>query len=143
MKKDEYFRVASELYDSGKIDGEVYDAMVMNADEFCEDSDEDCNLPSTYAEIEYDDFDSLEAMVKKFEKEHECVVYHVILSRTNIGTMYSLLYVSLDDEEWEEDRADLQNGQVLAYVVNKTDPECSEIGYIGIKPQIGGLVRVA
>lgn len=88
-------------------------------------------------------YDEEEEMVKKFEKEHECVVYHVILSRTNIDTMYSLLYVSLDDEEWEEDRADLQNGQVLAYVVNKTDPECSEIGYIGIKPQIGGLVRVA
>ena len=84
-----------------------------------------------------------EEMVKEFEKEHECVVYHVILSRTNIGTMYSLLYVSLDDEEWEEDRADLQNGQALAYVVNKAAPECSEIGYIGIKPQIGGLVRVA
>ena len=82
-------------------------------------------------------------MVKKFVKEHECVVYHVILSRTNIGTMYSLLYVSLDDEEWEEDRADLQNGQVLAYVVNKAAPECSGIGYIGIKPQICGLVRVA
>ena len=88
-------------------------------------------------------YDDEEEMVKKFEKEHECVVYHVILSRTNIGTMYSLLYVSLDDEEWEEDRADLQNGQVLAYVVNKAAPECSEIGYIGIKPQIGGLVRVA
>lgn len=88
-------------------------------------------------------YDEEEEVVKGFEKEHECVVYHVILSRTNIGTMYSLLYVSLDDEEWEEDRADLQNGQVLAYVVNKTDPECSEIGYIGIKPQIGGLVRVA
>lgn len=88
-------------------------------------------------------YDDEEEMVKKFEKEHECVVYHVILSRTNIGTMYSLLYVSLDDEEWEEDRADLQNGQVLAYAVNKAAPECSEIGYIGIKPQIGGLVRVA
>lgn len=88
-------------------------------------------------------YDDEEEMVKKFEKEHECVVYHVILSRTNIGTMYSLLYVSLDDEEWEEDRADLQNGQVLAYVVNKAAPECSEIRYIGIKPQIGGLVRVA
>lgn len=88
-------------------------------------------------------YDDEEEMVKKFEKEHECVVYHVIPSRTNIGTMYSLLYVSLDDEEWEEDRADLQNGQVLAYVVNKAAPECSEIGYIGIKPQIGGLVRVA
>lgn len=88
-------------------------------------------------------YDDEEEMVKRFEKEHECVVYHVILSRTNIGTMYSLLYVSLDDEEWEEDRADLQNGQVLAYVVNKAAPECSEIGYIGIKPQIGGLVRVA
>lgn len=88
-------------------------------------------------------YDEEEEMVKKFEKEHECVVYHVILSRTNIGTMYSLLYVSLDDEAWEEDREDLQNGQVLAYVVNKAAPECSEIGYIGIKPQIGGLVRVA
>ena len=88
-------------------------------------------------------YDEEEEMVKKFEKEHECVVYHVILSWTDIGTMYSLLYVSLDDEEWEEDRADLQNGQVLAYVVNKAAPECSEIGYIGIKPQIGGLVRVA
>lgn len=88
-------------------------------------------------------YDEEEEMVKKFEKEHECVVYHVILSRTNIGTMYSLLYVSLDDEEWDEDREDLQNGQVLAYVVNKAAPECSEIGYIGIKPQIGGLVRVA
>ena len=84
-----------------------------------------------------------EEMVKKFEKEHECVVYHVILSRTDTGTTYSLLYVDLDDEEWEEDRVDLQNGQVLAYVVNKAAPECSEIGYIGIKPQIGGLVRVA
>lgn len=88
-------------------------------------------------------YDEEEEMVKEFEKEHECVVYHVILSRTNIGTMYSLLYVSLDDEEWDDDRADLQNGQVLAYVVNKAAPECSEIGYIGIKPQIGGLVRVA
>lgn len=88
-------------------------------------------------------YDEEEEMVKEFEKEHECVVYHVILSRTNIGIMYSLLYVSLDDEEWEEDRTDLQNGQVLAYVVNKAAPECSEIGYIGIKPQIGGLVRVA
>ena len=88
-------------------------------------------------------YDEEEEMVKEFEKEHECVVYHVILIRTNIGTMYSLMYVSLDDEEWEEDRADLQNGQVLAYVVNKAAPECSAIGYIGIKPQIGGLVRVA
>lgn len=84
-----------------------------------------------------------EEMVKEFEKEHECVVYHVIVSRTNIGTMYSLLYVSLDDEEWAEDRADLQNGQVLAYAVNKDALEFSGIGYIGIKPQIGGLVRVA
>ena len=88
-------------------------------------------------------YDEEEEMVKKFEKEHECIVYHVILSRTNIGIMYSLLYVNLEDEEWEEDRVDLQNGQVLAYVANKNASEFSGIGYIGIKPQIGGLVRVA
>ncbi|MBD5504568.1 MAG: hypothetical protein HDR09_12800 [Lachnospiraceae bacterium] len=65
MKRDEYFTRALKLYDSGKISGEVYDAMIMNADDFC-DEDEGVyqgGLPRTYAEIEYPDFDNPEAVL--------------------------------------------------------------------------------
>lgn len=64
MTRDKYFQKAQELYDSGKISEEVYDSMIMNADEFCDEED-DCEygLASTYAEIEYSDFDSPEAVL--------------------------------------------------------------------------------
>lgn len=39
MKKSEYLKNAKILYDSGKIDADVYDAMVMNAYVFCEDDE--------------------------------------------------------------------------------------------------------
>ena len=61
MKRNEYLQRAKEAYDSGRIDTDTYDAMVQNADIFC---DEEYNsfLPETYAEIEYDDMDSPEAL---------------------------------------------------------------------------------
>lgn len=64
MKRDEYFKKALELYDSGQVSGEVYDAIIMNADEFCDDEEDECQggLPDTYAEIEYPDFDNPEAI---------------------------------------------------------------------------------
>lgn len=64
MKRDEYFKRAQELYDSGEVSGEVYDAMIMNADEFCDEEDEErgYGLPRTYAEIEYTDFENPEAI---------------------------------------------------------------------------------
>lgn len=64
MTRDKYFQKANELYGSGKISEEVYDSMVMNADEFCDEED-DCEygLPSAYAEIEYSDFESPEAVL--------------------------------------------------------------------------------
>ena len=79
--------------------------------------------------------------VREFEAENESVVYHVIHQVTNIGELYSFLYVKLDDEEWEMDNEGLKQREVLAYVWNKTTPEFSEFGYIGIRPQFGGLVR--
>ena len=85
--------------------------------------------------------DEEQAMVKEFEEKHEAVVYHVIHQHTNIGEMYSLLYVSLEDGEWCIDREDLASGQALAYVINKTMPDCSEFGSIGVEPCNGGIVR--
>jgi hypothetical protein len=61
MKKSEYLQRALEAYDTGRVDADTYDAIVMNADIFC-DADEDDRLPSWYAEIEYDDFDNPEAI---------------------------------------------------------------------------------
>ena len=60
MKRSEYLSRAQHLYDTGKISGEVYDAMLMNADEFCEPEDE--RFPESYAEVEYPDFDTPEAV---------------------------------------------------------------------------------
>lgn len=62
MKKSKYLDRAFDLYNDGKIDEDTYDAMVMNADIFCDEDEEYDNLPSWYAEVEYDDFDDPEAI---------------------------------------------------------------------------------
>lgn len=84
-------------------------------------------------------FDAL----KSFEKRTGCLVYHVIQSLTEIGTMWSFLYVSKDADEWEFEKEDLENGLLYAYVYNSTYPELSEAGSIMVRPQYGGVVRTA
>lgn len=85
--------------------------------------------------------DDEKEMVKKFEEEHEMVVYHVIKTFSTLGLMYSLLYVSKHTEEWEMDLADILDGRAFVYVVNKDMPDCSEFGTIGIRPSFGGVIR--
>lgn len=72
------------------------------------------------------------ARVREFEERNNALVYHVIHSFTNIGEMESFLYVSDYPEEWEQDRADIKDGQQLVYVFNKDMPDCSEFGSIGV-----------
>ena len=66
MKRREYLKKAFEAFNEGRISEEAYDAMIMNADIFCDDDEDDdeygYGLPRTYAEIEYDDFDDPEAI---------------------------------------------------------------------------------
>ena len=82
-------------------------------------------------------------IVDKFEKEHEgCLVYHMIHNIFEFGECYSLLYVSPDTEEWQQDKEDISRGYVFAYVYNKDDEWCSEFGSIAVKSQFGGLVRI-
>ena len=61
MTRSSYMKRAFDALNSGRIDEAAYDAMVMNADLFV-DEEESCQIPSTYAEIEYDDFDDPEAI---------------------------------------------------------------------------------
>lgn len=81
--------------------------------------------------------------VEKFEKTYGAVVYHVIHSNTEFGELLSFLFVGKDEDEWEMDRDDINEGYAFAYVENVTCPDCSEFGTIGIKPQVGGIVRTA
>lgn len=85
--------------------------------------------------------DDQKKMVEEFEKENETLVYHVIHSFTDIGEMYTLMYVSQYEEEWNDDIEDLKNGSALVYVVNATMPVCSEFGSVGVEPSIGGVKR--
>lgn len=80
-------------------------------------------------------------MVQEFEEEYECKVYHVIQDLSTFGMLYSLLYVSNNEDEWEMDREDIKKGELLAYVVNNDENQFSEFGYIGIKTGVDGLKR--
>lgn len=85
--------------------------------------------------------DEQKVFIKKFEEDHDAVVYHVIHQFTNMGELLNILYVSDYKEEWEMDQDDLNEGMVLAYVINLSMPDCSEFGTIGVRESIGGLVR--
>lgn len=85
--------------------------------------------------------------VKKFEKENDALVYHVIHTPAKIDgevmDMYNFLYVSDYQEEYDLDNEDILVGCALVYVWNRTNDYCSEFGSIGIKGKFGGLVRTA
>ena len=85
---------------------------------------------------------SLQKIVNEFEAKHNCIVYHIVHTFTDYGEMYSFLYVNYDDEEWELDKEDIKVNQCLAYVYNKTYPDLSEFGSIGIQRVAGGLIRI-
>ena len=81
------------------------------------------------------------ARVREFEAQHNALVYHVIHSHTDIGEMESYLYVSDYPEEWDIDRASIEDGQQLVYVFNKDAPDCSEFGSIGIARTVAAGLR--
>ena len=79
--------------------------------------------------------------IKDIESSKGILVYHAQLTHTTMGDMLSLLYVSKDEHEWASDRNALAKAQACAYVMNLDDPDCSEFGWIGVKPSMGGVVR--
>lgn len=94
--------------------------------------------------------DEQKKQIAEIEEERDVLVYHGIHSMTNIGEMTAYLIVTgfevSDDEEakFERETAEegLKDGYVLAYVVNHTYPDCSEMGDVVVREQFGGLVRV-
>ena len=82
-------------------------------------------------------------LIDNFEKNHpNCLVYHMIHNVFEFGECYSMLYVSGDKEEWEQDKQDIKDGYTFAWVENVDNDWCSEFGSIAVKPSFGGLVRI-
>lgn len=70
------------------------------------------------------------------------MVYHIIHSKTEFGELFSMLWTTSYEEEWETERENLEEGYVFAYVKNITDDWCSEFGDIVINERFGGLCRI-
>ena len=83
------------------------------------------------------------AMIKEWEAIYGGLVYHVIHDYTNIGELYTLLFVSKYENEWEYDNRDIYAEEPLLYVINKDDNFNSECGHCIIKPANGGVERTA
>ena len=94
-------------------------------------------MMSEFGGILYDLDEGARAAVKEAEKKG-LLPYHVVKTETTVGTMYAVLYVSQEPEEWDLERYDPATGETTAYVVNDG---FSEFGTVVVKPCNGGLAR--
>jgi hypothetical protein len=92
---------------------------------------------------EFNENTELVKAINEFKAGHNAIVYHVIHTLTQFGELYTFLYVSDYEEEWEMDNDDIAEGYTLAYVWNKDDEWCSEFGSVGVRGQFGGIIRVS
>lgn len=85
-----------------------------------------------------------EKAIKQFEKKHNALVYHVILTPTyDNGIVLTLLYVSQTQKEWARDKEELKEGLPCAYIMNIESEQGSEFGGVQIGGAMGGIVRLA
>ena len=79
-------------------------------------------------------------LVDTFEKAYSGTkVYHIIKTYSKyLGTVYDLLYVHNNQENWNLDREKIKDNFVLSHTVT----QYPENGYIKVKKTNGGLVRL-
>lgn len=79
-------------------------------------------------------------MVDTFEKENEnAKVFHILKTYSKyLGTVYDLLFISKDKENWNIEEENLEKNFVLSHTISNFP----ESGFIKIKSVNGGLVRL-
>ncbi len=87
--------------------------------------------------------EDLTELVKKVEKEKGILVYHAILTPTIYGAFFSMLYVSKNQEEWENDKIELKESLPVAYCTNLSDSKMAEFGGIQIAGAMGGIRQIS
>lgn len=93
--------------------------------------------------ILYDMDENSRKALSVFKQKWDYLPYAVIVSYTEVGTMYTILFVSPDKEKWPGERPDSKDGFCYAYVYNTDTPIFSALGGVGIEGANGGLVRIA
>lgn len=78
--------------------------------------------------------------VIKYLEERNLLVYHILKTSTNFGLMYSFLYVSDSEDDWEYERP--TKSYVATYCYNKTIPDYSEFGDIFFEVVNGKITRL-
>lgn len=79
--------------------------------------------------------------VEKIESERNIKVFMGIVTRTTVGTLLSLMFVSEEESEWECERDFMQKGQIHDAFVFNIEEEHYELGSIRYEVMGGGLVR--
>lgn len=85
----------------------------------------------------------VEKKMHEIEREYNCKVYAITHEYTEFGELYDFLFVSDYPDEWDYLIYSQGNMHtILAYVWNKDDEWCSELGSITVKSFGGGIKRI-
>lgn len=86
----------------------------------------------------------IEEKMKEVEKEYNCTVYAITHEYTEFGECYDFLIVPDYPEEWDSIVCSNRKHEhyTFAYVWNKTDEWCSELGTITVQSFCGGIKRI-
>jgi hypothetical protein len=88
--------------------------------------------------------DEIKHKVHVFQDENpNKLVYFILLTESNVGTLLNYFFVTSNQEEWAYDETDLEEGYAFCYVENLTFPDCSEYGTIGIQKIDNGIKRIS
>lgn len=80
--------------------------------------------------------------IRKFEQEHDATVFLAVRMFTLIADLDALLFVGKYEEEWESQQNDLKDGYAMSYTINRSYPDCSEMGDIFFRvTKDGAIVR--
>ena len=82
--------------------------------------------------------------MKQIERRYKCKVYAITHEISNIGELWNFLIVPNYPEEWDDLIYKQSSNEFIAfaYVWNKSDEDCSELGSIMIRSSVGGIRRI-
>ena len=86
----------------------------------------------------------IEKKMKQIERRYKCKVYAITHEISNIGELWNFLIVTNYPEEWDDLIYKQSSNEFIAfaYVWNKSDEDCSELGSIMIRSSVGGIRRI-
>ncbi len=110
----------------------IMDFALMDKCTVSQSPDGDCGWPSA----------KLQKAVDSIEEKYGILVYYMIIARTPVGTIVSMLHVSDHPDEWPSDWKDLERLTPMVRTENLDIPEYSEFGCISVEKKNGSLVML-